>query len=195
MPEYKPLIIVVSAPSGSGKTTIVSGLLEHVAGIKRSVSYTTRQPRENERDGEDYIFIPVEEFRKKIKNSEFIEWEENFGNYYGTSRQQILEAREEGADIVLSIDVRGAEKIRREFPETVSIFIMPPSFEELKSRLASRNTDSGEVINRRLEGAEREIKAADDFDYMIVNDKLEEAVEEIIMIVGKERNIRKQTKG
>jgi guanylate kinase len=186
---------VVSAPSGSGKTTIVDALLKRLPGIKRAVSYTTREPRQTEENGVDYIFVPEKDFRQKIDDNEFIEWQNNFGNYYGTSRQQVLRAAEEKRDIVLSVDVRGAENIRREFPETISIFIMPPSREELKKRLTGRNTDSEEVIRKRLDEAEREMEAADHFDYLIVNDKLNSAVEEIVAIVEKEREIRKKQKG
>ena len=163
--------------------------------MKRSVSYTTRKPREVEENGKDYIFISEDEFKKKLENSEFVEWENNFGKYYGTSKEQIFQAEGEGFDIILSIDVRGAEKVREEFSDAISIFIMPPSFEELQRRLENRKTDSEEVIKTRLNEARREMDAAGAYDYLIVNDELEEAVNELIKIIEKERVNRKQQKG
>lgn len=190
----KPLIIVVSAPSGSGKTTLVSSLIERVPGVIRSISYTTRKPRDTEENGKDYIFITEEEFRDKLKKNAFIEWEENFGKYYGTSREQVFEAQAAGLDIVLSIDVRGAENVREDFPDAISIFIMPPSVEELRKRLEGRNTDSPDVVRTRLNEAKREMDAVDSYDYMIVNDVLEDAVDELIKIIKEEKTNREKQK-
>ncbi|MFH1305459.1 MAG: guanylate kinase [Candidatus Omnitrophota bacterium] len=184
------LIIVVSAPSGSGKTTIVSRLLETTPGTRRSVSYTTRPPRKGEADGKDYIFIREEEFKKKREQGELLEWEENFGNCYGTSRQQILDAREKGEDIILNIDVRGARKVKEAFPESISVFVMPPSPEELVARLKRRNTDQEKDVSLRLKEAEREIAAAEEYDYLIVNDDLEKAARELKTIIENERKLR-----
>ena len=190
----KPLIIVVSAPSGSGKTTLVSNLIERVSGVIRSVSYTTRKPRDGEENGRDYFFVSEEDFRDKLKKNDFIEWEENFGKYYGTSKEQIFKAQEAGLDIVLSIDVRGAERVRKEFSDAISIFVMPPSIEELKKRLEGRNTDTQDVVKKRLSEAKREMDAVDLYDHMIVNDVLEDAVDALIKIVKEERNNREKQK-
>jgi len=186
----KNLIIVVSAPSGSGKTTIVTRVLETLPRIKRSISYTTRPPRSGEKNCEDYIFISTEEFRRKIRNNDFLEWEENFGNYYGTDKSQIIDAREEGSDIILSIDVKGAQKVRDEFPDSISVFVMPPSFGELETRLRRRNTDKASQVDVRLKEAEKEMRRSDDYDYLIVNDDLDRAVEELRAIIEQERSSR-----
>lgn len=186
----KPFIIIVSAPSGSGKTTLVSQVLNEMPGVKRSISYTTRAPREGENNNDDYIFVSVEEFKQKIQEDEFLEWEENFGNYYGTSVVQVEEVLSGGDDIILSIDVKGAKKIKEKYPESISVFIMPPSIDELASRLKKRNTDNeGEVI-RRLKESKREIEASDYYDYMIVNEKLDKAMEELKNIIKTERKNR-----
>ncbi|MGB2601020.1 MAG: guanylate kinase [Candidatus Omnitrophota bacterium] len=189
--ERKPLIIIVSAPSGSGKTTIVSGLVEGLPDIKRSVSYTTRAPRQDEKDGIDYIFISQEEFKKKIENGEFLEWEENFDYCYGTSKEQVEEAVKGGEDVVLSIDVKGAKRVKRIFPQSISIFIMPPSMEELSSRLKNRKTDREEQVSMRLEESKTEIASSDEYEYLIVNDDLQKAIEELKEIV---ENARKRSK-
>lgn len=185
------LIIIVSAPSGSGKTTLINQLVEEIPGIKRSISYTSREPREGERDQEDYVFIPKEEFEKKIEENEFLEWEENFGNYYGTSKVQFQEAMDSSQDIVLSIDVKGARKLRERFPESISVFIMPPSAEELAARLQRRSTDEKEQVSIRLKEAEREMASSDEYDYLIVNENLEKAVKELKGIIETERDSRK----
>ena len=161
--KRKPLIIIVSAPSGSGKTTIVKDLLSKVPGIERTISYTTRSPREDEKENEDYIFISEEKFREKAEKGEFLEWEKNFDNYYGTARAQVDEAIGRGADIILSIDVKGARNVKKFFPESISIFIMPPSPEELASRLRKRQTDQENQVAMRLEESDVEIEASDEY--------------------------------
>ncbi|MFC1480014.1 guanylate kinase [Candidatus Omnitrophota bacterium] len=188
--KKEPLIVIISAPSGSGKTTIVSRLTEKMPEVKRSISYTTRQPREGEKDREDYVFLSPEEFKDKIEKEEFLEWEENFGNYYGTSKGQFRQAVETGADIILSIDVKGARAVKKNFPESISVFIMPPSAEELATRLKGRDTDQDQEISLRLKESQREIAAADEYDYLIVNKDLEEAVEELKAIIKTERKSR-----
>jgi guanylate kinase len=192
MPERKNLIIIISAPSGSGKTTIVDRLQSKMPELRRLVSYTTRQQREGERDKEDYIFISEEEFREKISRGELLEWEEVFGNYYGTSEKQLQEALERNEDVILSIDVKGARQVRIKFPESISIFIMPPSVEELASRLKKRNTDEENEMTVRLKEAGREIDAAEEYDYLVVNEELDKATEEVAAIINNERNIRKK---
>ncbi|MEA3489610.1 MAG: guanylate kinase [Candidatus Omnitrophota bacterium] len=188
----KSLIVVVSAPSGSGKTTIVSRLLEKAPDMKRSVSCTTRQPREGEKTGIDYIFVSEEEFKERIEKRDFLEWEKIFSNYYGTPRDQVTEAIEQGVDIILSIDIRGARSIKGEFPESVGVFIMPPSFEELETRIKRRDADRGKQVSIRLQESGREIAAADEYDYLIINDDLDRAVEELKTIIEAEKDNRKR---
>jgi len=190
--EREPLVIIVSAPSGSGKTTIIKHLLEKMPGVKRSISYTTRPPREGEKQQEDYIFLSREEFEKKIEKGELLEWEENFGHYYGTSKAQLDEAIENKEDLILSIDVKGARKVREKIPESISIFVMPPSVEELRSRLEGRNTDQETDVSQRLKESEREIASSDEYDYVIVNVEIDKAVEELYSIIEKERQNRQK---
>ncbi|MBD3379022.1 MAG: guanylate kinase [Candidatus Omnitrophica bacterium] len=182
-----PLVIIVSAPSGSGKTTIVDSMLKSMDGIEQTVSYTTRLPRNGERDGQDYIFVSEEDFRKRIEEGDFLEWEENFGNLYGTSEEQVRKTLARGADIILSIDVKGARNVKNRFPESISIFIMPPSEEELARRLRNRRTDDDRQVVIRLKEAAREIKASEEYDYLLINDDLERAVDELKGIIEQER--------
>ncbi len=191
--KHKPMIMVVSSPSGGGKTTVVNRLLEKVTGIKRSISHTTRSLRKNEHDKEDYIFISSEQFKESMEKDEFLEWEENFGNYYGTSEKQVREALATGQDVVLSIDVKGARRVKKKFPESVSIFIMPPSVTALTERLRKRNTEKAEQMKIRLEESEKEIAAADEYDYLIVNEDVEQATEELKTILEAERKNRQTT--
>jgi guanylate kinase len=183
----KPLIIIVSAPSGSGKTTIVNGLLEKMDGVKRSVSFTTRAPRQDEKNGIDYVFVSREEFKKKIEDGDLLEWEENFDEYYGTSRAQVEEALQGGEDVILSIDVKGAKTVKKIFPQSISIFIMPPSMEELSSRLKKRKTEEDNQVSRRLKESKAEIALSDEYEYLIVNDDLGKAIEELCEIVESAR--------
>ncbi|NQT33182.1 MAG: guanylate kinase [Candidatus Omnitrophica bacterium] len=188
--KRKPLIIIVSAPSGSGKTTIIEKLLEGMKGAKRSVSYTTREPRRGEENNKDYIFVTKDEFMQRKEKSDFLEWEENFGHYYGTSKEQLRGALNENTDIILSIDVKGARTVKADFPESISIFIMPPSPAELKNRLKKRNTDQKEERSLRLQESQREMEAADEYDYLVVNKDVDKAVGEIREIIETERKNR-----
>jgi len=185
-----PLVIVVSSPSGGGKTTIVKKLINKMPGIRQSVSYTTRPPRSGEENGKDYIFISEEEFDRKIQDGEFLEWENNFGHYYGTSSQQIAKAMSEGDDVIMSIDVRGGLNVKAKMPESVSVFIMPPSIEELVARLEKRNTEAKDQRETRLKEARREITTGEGYDHSIVNKDLEQATEELRRIIEKERKNR-----
>jgi len=160
-------------------------------GIRRSVSYTTRPPREGEKDREDYKFLSREVFRDKVEKGELLEWEENFGSYYGTSWLEFNEALAKNEDIILSIDVKGARKIKRLFPESISIFIMPPSSGELETRLRKRNTDEENQVSIRLKEAEKEIASANEYDYLIVNTELDKAVDELCSVIENERGNRK----
>jgi len=189
-----PFIVVVSAPSGSGKTTVVSRLLEGVEGMVRSVSYTTREPRSGEEGGKDYIFVTQSEFLERKNSGDFLECEENFGERYGTSRQQVEQALAGGKDVVLTIDVKGARAVKKLYPESVSVFIMPPSEKELVGRLLGRKSDDDEQVRIRIREAKNEIAAADDYDYMIINDDLDRAVVELKTIIAQERTNREKIK-
>jgi len=190
--KTKSLIVVISAPSGSGKTTIINRLLNKMDGIKRSVSETTRAPRNGEKDGEDYRFISEGEFKKRIESEGYLEWEENFGNYYGTPVREFERALDKGEDIILSIDVKGARTVKSRFPESISVFVMPPSKEELAQRLKNRNTDQEQQVSIRLGEAKRELAAANEYDYLVINEDLDEAVEELKGIIENERVSRKK---
>ncbi len=186
------IVVILSAPSGSGKTTIVSRLMESMDNISRSISYTTRPPRDGEKNGEDYIFVSREVFDKMRDNGEFLEWEENFGNFYGTSREQVEKLLDSGRDVVMSIDVKGARKAKKEFPESISVFVMPPSMQELESRLRKRKTDAENQVAIRLRESKKEVAASDEYDFLVVNNRIEEAVDEVRQVIEKERDNRKK---
>ncbi|MBN1354005.1 MAG: guanylate kinase [Candidatus Omnitrophica bacterium] len=186
----KGKIFVISAPSGSGKTTICKEALKRVKNLVPSISLTTRNPRRGEKDKKDYCYTTVEVFKKKINNNEFLEWEENFGNFYGTPRRFVSDKIKDGKDVLLSIDVKGAANIKKRFPESVLIFIKPPSIKELLRRLKARNTDCDEEIARRINIAKKELKRMSMYDYVVVNKKLNDAIKEIIGIITKEREVR-----
>jgi len=188
----EPLIIVLSAPSGSGKTTIVARLIDSLMHITRSISYTTREPREGEKAGVDYVFVSREEFDGMKNNGEFLEWEENFGNYYGTGRKQVEDMLASGLDVIMSIDVKGARTAKKEYPESISVFVMPPSLEELENRLRRRKTDAESQVAIRLRESKQEVAASDEYDFLVVNNKLDEAVEEVKQVIEKERENRKK---
>jgi guanylate kinase len=185
------IVFIISAPSGSGKSTLVKRLLESVEGLEFSISYTTRAPRRGEKDGEGYRFVSREEFLAMRDAGQFLEWAEVFGNYYGTSRAALEQARERGRDLVLDIDVQGAAQLKKQLPEAVTVFILPPSRAELEKRLRSRSLDEDAVIARRLRDASREIRNYAAYDYIVVNDQLEPAAARLIGIVLAER-CRKQ---
>jgi guanylate kinase len=180
-------LLIITAPSGAGKTTLVRGLLEHDARVRLSVSYTTRAPREGELDGTHYHFIDVAAFRRLRDQGEFLEWAEVHGNYYGTSKNWIRGQIESGDDILLEIDWQGAQQVRKAFPDAVGIFVLPPSFEVLEERLRGRGTDSDDVIARRLLGARGEMRHVAEFDYVILNDVLDAAVTDLVAIVRASR--------
>lgn len=183
-------LFIVSAPSGSGKSTLLRGLFQRVGDLVFSVSYTTRAPRGLERDGADYFFISRTDFEEQIGRGEFLEWAEVFGHLYGTHQRFLDEARAAGKDLVLDIDVQGARQLKQKFPEAVSIFILPPSRDELEKRLRARGEDSDEVIARRLRGAETEIRRYGAYDYVIVNRDVDEATDWLASILKAERRRR-----
>ncbi|RXZ43525.1 guanylate kinase [Crenobacter cavernae] len=180
-------IYIVTAPSGAGKTTLVAALLAAEPGVKLSVSYTTRAPREGEEGGVHYHFVDREAFLARLEGGEFLEYAEVYGQYYGTSSNWIRERLAEWDDILLEIDWQGAEQVRKAFPEAISIFILPPSIEELEARLRGRATDSHEVIERRLAVVRSEIDHVGSFEYVLVNDDIEVAKQDLISIIRAER--------
>ena len=177
-------LIVVSGPSGTGKSTIVNTVLDTCNDLSFSVSATTRQQREGETEGVDYFFGTKERFQQMIDNNELLEHAEYVGNYYGTPRKAVLDKIENGSSILLDIEVQGAEQVKDQFPEAVTMFVIPPSWEELERRLVRRGTDSIEKIQARLKQAKSEIEKIENYDYIIVNDVLETAISEVISIIA-----------
>lgn len=178
-------LIVISGPSGSGKTTICNSLLKLLPNLEYSVSFTARTPRRGEKDGQDYFFISKEEFQNKIKNGGFLEYAKVFDNYYGTGRDWVTEKIGQGKDILLSIDVQGAAQIRKSFPNAILIFLVPPSAKVLEERLKRRATDDPREIEKRLEIAKEEMAQIGNYDYVVINDKVDDAVSEICRIIKK----------
>lgn len=176
-------LFIVSAPSGAGKTSLVSALLADTPSIDLSVSYTTRAPRPGETNGKEYHFVSRETFQEMMKRGDFLESAEVYGNYYGTSQVWIRERIAQGRDILLEIDWQGAQQVRKLFPASISIFILPPSLQALETRLKGRNQDSAEVIAKRLQAARDDIAHVAEFDYVIINDKLDEAVQQAKAVV------------
>ena len=180
-------VYIVSAPSGSGKTTLVERLLREVPGLQFSVSYTTRKPRGKEQNGREYFFVSPEEFQSMIAQEGLLEWAEVFGNYYGTSRRFWEEARQTGRDLLLDIDIQGAQQVKEKIPDAISIFILPPSRQILEQRLRSRSQDSEAVIAKRLEDARQEIHGYIRYDYVLINEELERSARCLRSIVLAER--------
>jgi guanylate kinase len=178
---------VVAAPSGTGKTTVCRAVVERDPGISFSVSHTTRRRREGERDGVDYHFVDSKAFKDLAGDGAFLVWAEYGGNLYGTSWKSLREPLEGGRDILLEIEVQGAQQVRERQPEVTFIFLLPPTLEALEERLRGRGTDDEEVIDRRLTIARRELEAVHIFDYAVVNDQLEVAIETVLEIIHGER--------
>ena len=183
-------VFIISAPSGSGKSTLVSELMRLVPKLRFSVSYTTRDPRGDERDGQDYFFISREDFEDRVRRGEFLEHAEVFGNYYGTHISELDRAAAEGYDLVLDIDVQGARQLKERIPAAVSIFILAPSRQILEERLRARSQDSEAVILRRLHDAAEEIRNYSLYDYVLVNREVEASVETLVAIVKATRSRR-----
>ena len=185
------ILFIISAPSGSGKSTLVNQLRSLVTGLEFSVSWTTRGPRGSEQDSREYHFTTREHFEQMIRNGEFLEYADVLGNYYGTARSTLREAFSRGRDLLLDIDVQGASQVRAKMPDSVSIFLMPPSPEILATRLRNRSRAEGsvkeEIIERRLAKARQEIENYREYGYILVNDILDRAVEEMAAIVAAER--------
>jgi len=188
------IVYIVSAPSGSGKSTLVNELFKMVRHLDFSISYTMRPPRGSEQNGKEYFFVSREEFEAMIAADEFLEHAIVFGNYYGTARRFLREAENRSNDLLLDIDVQGASKIKEKIPDAVSIFILPPDREKLEWRLRNRGLDSEEVIRRRLDTARREIENYSKYDYILVNNLLEQSADQLRDIVLAERLLRSGTK-
>lgn len=186
--EMKPKrghLFIISAPSGAGKTTLAKAVLKQFTDMLYSISYTTRKPRAEERDGVDYHFISKQDFKKGIKKGRWAEWAEVYENYYGTSAEFIEKSLSSGCDILLDIDVQGTLQILKHYPDSVTIFILPPSMNALRKRLEMRGSDSKAVIEKRLENAKKEMAQKGFYRHIIVNDKLPWAIEEISAIFKK----------
>jgi guanylate kinase len=184
------VLYVVSAPSGAGKTSLVKALLKGDPAIRLSVSFTTRAPRPGESDGRDYHFVDRSRFQHMLADGEFLEHAEVYGNFYGTSKGSISRDLSQGRDVLLEIDWQGAAQVKAHFPNAASVFVLPPSFNALRTRLAGRAQDSSEVIERRLAAAANDVSHADAFDYIIVNDDFDVAVADLLALT---RAVRLQT--
>jgi guanylate kinase len=172
-------LYIVSAPSGAGKTSLLNAVIDDLPGVQISISHTTRKPRPGEEHGKNYYFVDKEEFQQRVKSGDFLEHAEVFGNHYGTSREAVEKLLAQGKDVILEIDWQGARKVRQQMADTVSIFILPPSKQELESRLRNRKQDSDEIIQNRMKQARNEMLQYDEYDYVIINDNFDRAVEEL----------------
>ena len=184
MNENKARLFVIAAPSGAGKTTIVGKLVARNPELRFSISYTTRERRKTEVDGADYLFVDVSEFERLRKNDELLEYAEVFDNWYATSRSQVEQHLAQGHSVILEIDWQGARQVRKSMPECVTIFVMPPSVQELERRLRDRRTDEADVIERRLRDARSDMSHWDEFHYIIINDDLEKAVADLNDVIS-----------
>lgn len=180
-------LYIVAAPSGAGKTTLVRLLLGSDSGMGISISMTTRAPRTGEKDGREYHFVDVQDFLGRVSRGEFLEWAKVHGNYYGTSKPWIESETTAGRDVVLEIDWQGAQQVRRAFPAAISVFILPPSLKALNDRLSGRGTDSAETISRRIASAREEMRHVEEFDYVIINDDLQQAHDNLLSVVRASR--------
>lgn len=178
-------VYIISAPSGTGKSTVIKRLMELRKDLYFSVSATTRPPRNGEINGSSYLFLTHMEFEELIRQNELLEYAEYVGNYYGTPLKPVLDQIKRGYDIILDIDVVGCRQVKKAMPQAITIFIIPPSMEELEIRLRTRNTDSEEKILKRLERAKTELTEKDTYDYVVVNDAIDEAAREIIHIMDR----------
>ena len=186
------IVLIISAPAGSGKSTLVNRVRKCVPGLEFSISYTTRKPRGHEQNGREYFFVSREEFERMIQRDEFLEYAMVFEtDYYGTARRFLEQAERDGNDLLLDIDVQGAAQIKKKIPDAVSIFILPPNRMELEKRLRARSQDSEPVIQRRLKAAGREIENYHNYAYIVVNDRLEDSVKTLAAILQSERQRRR----
>ncbi len=196
MEDYEPIIFLFSAPSGTGKGTLVAELLEDIGSIRRIITVTTRPKRRGEMEGSSYYFVSKERFREWIDGGEFIEWNEMYGDLYGTRKKYveriIAEACEIDDDLVLEIDVDGKENFIKHYDNIVTVFIVPPSLEELKRRIWARKAESEEQMQKRFDRAKKELRRKDGYDYQVINDEKDRAVNELVRIIEKERKSRRK---
>ncbi|HEV2523683.1 MAG TPA: guanylate kinase [Gammaproteobacteria bacterium] len=183
----KGSLFIVAAPSGAGKTTLVNALVKALSDVSISVSYTTRKMRPQEQDGVDYHFVSLDEFKTMLKQGDFLEHAKVYGHFYGTSRLWVEEALRQGQDVILEIDWQGSKQIRTQFVETKSIFILPPSLEILEARLQKRHSDNALIVKERMNEAKEQISHYKEFDYLVFNDKFEDALEDLKSIVRSQR--------
>lgn len=180
-------LIIISAPSGTGKTSIVNALTESDSQLSLSISHTTRKPRPNEVEGQDYYFIGRDIFQAMANRGEFLESAEVYGNLYGTSHKWVKESLASGQDVLMEIDYQGAQQVRKTFPQVISIFILPPSYEQLEERLKQRGQDDQKTISRRLATVREEVSHLNEFDYVVINNELQEAIKDVKCIIRAER--------
>lgn len=185
--EGRGIIFIISAPSGTGKTTLLRQVMEELPNLRFSVSYTTRLPRANEQEGKDYHFVSPSEFQKMVEKGEFLEWSKVLGNHYGTPRVDMDRLKSENIDLVLDIDTQGARKVMRKVDDAISIYILPPSLKALEERLVKRKLDTPETIKFRLNRAKQNMKEARWYHYVMVNDRIEDAVQKLKSIIIAER--------
>ncbi len=189
----KGQLYIVSAPSGAGKTSMLTELIKTKPELLVSVSHTTREARLGEVHGENYYFVDKEEFNLSIERNDFFEYAEVFGNYYGTSKKVVQQQLDKGSHVILEIDWQGAQKVREQFPQAISIFILPPSRADLESRLKGRQQDSDDVIQKRMQEARAEMEHYDEYDYLIINDDFDSAVDELeAVFVGEDLKLTVQ---
>ncbi len=181
--QLQGTLFIISAPSGAGKTSLVNALVRDTNHLKLSISHTTRKKRPNEIEGYHYHFISEEKFQQKVAAGDFLEYARVFGNYYGTSQESVEKMLSEGHDVILEIDWQGAQQIKQVMPDSVSVFILPPSLEALRERLQSRGEDDEDTINHRMEKAISEISHFDEADYLVINDDFEDALKSLKAIV------------
>lgn len=186
------LLFIISAPSGAGKTSLCKEVVKLFSNLYHSVSYTTRLPRPGEKDGEDYLFVSKDKFQKMIDDRRFVEWAEIHGNRYGTTIDSLKEYRHKGIDIILDIDGQGGRQLKNEYPDGIYVFILPPSWKDLEERLRLRSTDSDEDIEKRLRNAKEELQYIYHYDYIVVNNDLEEAVSALKSIIIAEKSRRER---
>ena len=191
----KSILFILSAPSGAGKTSLLHALMNDAEGVAVSVSHTTRKQRPGEVDGQHYHFVSVEEFQRMIARDAFIEHAQVFDNFYGTSKEAVQQQLDSGTDVILEIDWQGARQVRKLFPEAVSVFIVPPSVDALRERLSSRGQDSDEIIERRMSDALAELSHYDEYDYIIINDQFEKALQDLRCVLHAQHLTRGQQSG
>lgn len=180
----KGLLIVVSGPSGAGKGTIIKEIKNLIPDISYSVSVTTREPREGEVDGKDYFFRTYDQFKQMMHENAFLETAEVYGNYYGTPKSYVEKLMKSGSDVILEIDTVGAKNVKKQFPEAVLIFVAPPTSKDLAARLQKRGTESTSVMNKRLQASEKELASMVNYDFIIVNEEVQDAVQELYSIIS-----------